>query len=166
MLEKQKHSPGKSENLSEKGFTIVEIVVVIILMLAVIVPAARVIASALEASNEEQYLSHCAFLAQMKIEKVRAGSNCYTDDVGAGCPQTGGGDDFTNDFSENAAACSFPVPFQKYECTISDTQVAFGLNDLKTIQVRVWYDKDQDGTRDSNEPQVYLETMITSRPPN
>ena len=150
---------------AQGGFTIVEIVVVIVLMLAVIIPVAAVIASALETSTEEQRLAHCAFLAQMKVEKARAASNCYTD-AGAGCPQTAGNSDFSNDFSENAAACSFPVPFEEYECTIDDTMVAWSANRFKTIQVRVWFDENSNGTRDDNEPQVYLETMLTTRPPS
>jgi prepilin-type N-terminal cleavage/methylation domain-containing protein len=161
---------------SQKGFTIIEIVAVLVISLVVILPLMKVVASSLEQSNEDQYLSHCAFLAQLKIEEVRSRANCYTNAAGAGavCPVNivaPGGSDFKENFSQTAAQCSFPAPFDKYECTVkyvSSTRSA-GISDrLKTIQVRVWYDKDSDGSFDSGEgePDVFLETQLAIRPPD
>lgn len=154
---------------SQKGFTIVEIVIVIALILLVIVPLARVIASSLEASNEQQYLTHCAFLAQLKLEEVRTRANCYTNG-GADCPPS-----FTQDwgfeevFTQNPP-CDFPFPFTKYECTVeyvSSTRSPLMDGDIKTIQVRVWYDKNNDDTFDpaEGEPDIFLETQLAERAP-
>ncbi len=158
------------------GFTLVEIVVTIIVMTIVIYPIMRVMASALEESNDEEYLTHAAFLAQLKIEEVRSRASCYTDYGAApvnGCPMSGTTSDFGRlnpaaapTLTENAAACSFPYPFQKYECTV-DTGLVPGTNDaLGYIQVRVWYDKDSNGTLDPKDPDVFLETQIAKRPPD
>lgn len=165
----------KKKKNFQAGFTIVEVVVVIFLMLVAIYPAARVIASALEASNEEQYLTHAAFLAQMKLEHLRATENCYSD-VGGVCPNQlcddvsdpactfgGGTNRFSDDFDQAPANCTFPAPFQKYECNITDTNAAATF--LKEIQVQVWYDKDSDGVWDAGEPGVTLQTMLARRSP-
>lgn len=167
--------PIKKIIKAQKGFTIIEIVVVTFLLLVAIYPAARVIASALDASNEEQYLTHAAFLAQMKIEHLRATENCYSD-VGGVCPNKlcddvtdpactfgGGTERFSDDFSLTAANCSFPAPFSQYECIITDARAAAAF--LKEIQVEVWYDKNSDGIWDSNEPGITLQTMLARRTP-
>lgn len=159
---------------SQKGFTIVEIVIVITLILLVIVPLARVIASSLEASNEQQYLTHCVFLAQLKLEEVRTRANCYTNKVGdpaTKCPITQTSSDFNTALLNQSPPCDFPFPFTNYECTVeyvSSTREAGIADRLKTIQVRVWYDKNNDDTFDpaEGEPDIFLETQLAIRPPN
>lgn len=153
---------------AEAGFTLVEIVVTILVMAIVIYPIMRVLASALEQSNDEEYLTHAAFLAQMKIEEVRSRASCYSD---AGlCPIGGDTSDFdelgTGNLDETAAACTFPYPYQKYECTVDTGLVAGTNNALGYIQVRVWYDKDSDGVRDAEDPDVFLETQIAKKHPD
>ncbi len=150
------------------GFTIVEVVVVLILLLVVIYPLGRVIASALESTNNEQHLTHCAFLAQLKVEETRTRMNCYTNHTIAGgvnCPEAvGSHNDFHRNFDQNP--CTFPYPFTKYKCTVDTGNSANAR--MKYIQVRVWYDLNDDDIFDqeNNEPQVFLETLFTIRPPN
>jgi len=162
---------------SQRGFTLIEILSVLAIIFVVIIPLMKVVASSLEASNEEQYLTHCAFLAQLKIEEVRSRANCFTNAVGGiTCPiniVAPPGSDFneTATLDETAAECSFPPPFQKYDCRVSyvsSTRAAGMGNRIKTIQVRVWYDKDSDGVfePDAGEPDVFLETQMAMKPPD
>ncbi len=154
------------------GFTIVEIVVVITLMILAIAPIAKVIASALEASNEEMYLTQCAFLAQMKIEEIRSRASCYTTPGATDtCPISGDSSDFEQDFTQTAAQCSLPSPFDRYDCvTATSFRVAPSAGSdtggFKVIQVRVWYDKDGDATFDAGEASVFLETQLTQKSPD
>jgi type II secretory pathway pseudopilin PulG len=151
----------------EGGFTIIEIVVVMILMFVVLYPLCRVIASSLESTNNEQHLTHCAFLAQLKIEETRTRANCYSTPTAGGvnCPEVPGShDDFGRNFNQNP--CTFPYPFTLYKCRVEYGNS--GVNRLKYMQVRVWYDANNDNVYDpnNNEPQVFLETLLASRPPN
>ncbi|MFA6450287.1 MAG: type II secretion system protein [bacterium] len=154
---------------SQGGFTIVEILVVIVLMFVVLYPLGRVIASSLESTTNEQHLTHCAFLAQLKIEETRTSANCYTNHTVAGgvnCPYDGTShNDFDQDFNQNPPACSFPAPFTLYKCIVE--YGASSQTRLKYIQIRVWYDRNDDNVYDvdNNEPSVFLETLLTQRPP-
>ncbi|HOO56006.1 MAG TPA: hypothetical protein PLN69_04235 [bacterium] len=155
---------------NQSGFTIVEIIAVIGLLLVVILPLAKVIASSLESTNDEQHLTHCAFLAQQKVEEVRTRANCYTD-LAAGCPVSAGSDDFSQNFNQSyfpsVAPCSFPSPFDDYKCTVQYDSINGTGGRQKTIQVRVWYDKDGDNIFDADisEPDVFVETRLTLRSP-
>jgi prepilin-type N-terminal cleavage/methylation domain-containing protein len=155
---------------SQQGFTIIEIVVVIVLMLLVLYPLARVMASSLESTTNEQHLTHCAFLAQMKIEETRTSANCFTNHVAAlavDCPFSSGSmNDFNQLLSQTPPACTFPAPLDGYKCKVEYGDAV--LSRLKYIQVRVWYDRNNDNVYDpdNNEPSVFLETLLTQRHPS
>jgi type II secretory pathway pseudopilin PulG len=162
--------------VAESGFTIVEIIVVIVLMLIVLYPLARVVASAIEATTNEQHLTHCAFLAQLKVEETRTRLSCYTNNTNSppdtNCPfAPGSKNDFQRNYTQNmhgapaSGLCTFPYPFTQYKCTVDNGNT--NINRLRFIQVRVWYDTNNDNVYDpdGNEPSVFLETLLTERPP-
>ncbi|HOC93080.1 MAG TPA: prepilin-type N-terminal cleavage/methylation domain-containing protein [bacterium] len=150
-----------------RGFTIVEVVVVVVLMGLVVYPMARVVASSLEASNNEFRLTHAAFLAQMKIEETRTRAACYST-AGPICPE-GGPTDFTADFNSTPTTgdplCLFPAPFEDFKCTVQYYNTG-GAGFRRAMRVRVWHDTDEDDTLDADEPSVFLETTISKRPPD
>jgi len=168
----------------DDGFTIVEIVIVMILIMLAIFPMMRAMASAMEASNDEQYITHCAFLAQMKMEEVRLKSLCYSDRNDCGgfplesCCFIGGNDDSDFEsglglggFDEGPGACGFHAGFANYKCQVVDKLIkAPGQcmnqgNCLKAVRVYVWYDKNGNNALDTGEPNVLLESYLTVRFP-
>lgn len=179
----------RSGRENQSGYTMVEIAVVVFLILIAIVPAARVISSSLEASNDDLRLTHSTLLAQMKIEEIRARASCYSSRLTGGCPEadediTKEDSDFEIDFSQTAAACILPAAFNQYKCTV-DTDWRYqstgppdsfrdpaqgdpgvGWGGIKVIQVRVWFDKNGDNLFDSDEPDVFLETQLAQRAPD
>ncbi len=158
---------------SRKGFTIFEIITVIVLILVVIYPLARVVSSSLETSSEEQHLTHCALLAQLKVEEFRTRTNCYSNQTAVSdCPDPAVvGATPTQSFGKLFATpppCNFPFPFNQYECSARNYFRTGTANRLKVVQVRVWYDKNNDDVfeADQSEPDVYLETQMAARPPH
>jgi type II secretory pathway pseudopilin PulG len=171
----------------EAGFTIVEIVFVILLMFLILYPLARVVANAVEHTTNQQHLTHCAFLAQLKLEETRTRLSCCTNGniaVTSFCPNgagIGGGthNEFTSGFNYNQnppnayagncalsplTCCKFPAPFTQYRCSVQTGNTP--TNHLSYIQVQVWYDLNSNGRPDValNEPNVILETLLTERP--
>ena len=155
--------PVKIQN-SNRGFTIVEIVVVVIILGLLLVPVMATLVRALMISSEDEYIAIAAFLAAEKMEETRTRANCYTDTLL--CPESGTAKDFQFDFDQTAANCTFPSPFNKYRCTVDHSSKNGTADRVKEIQVRVWYDKDSDNAYDAGEePSVFFETAITLRPP-
>lgn len=151
---------------TEKGFTLVEIVAVVFFLGLLLVPVMATLVRALMVSNEVEYLTVATFLAVEKIEETRARVSCYSTVVN-NCP----GDVapikhhvFDQAFNET---CTFPSPYAKYKCTVEyvKTNPPWSNNRLYEIQVRVWYDKNNDNSWDAIEPDVFLETKIYSREP-
>jgi len=150
---------------NNSGFTIVEIIVVIILIMIAIYPMGRIIASALESTEDEQHMTHCAFLAQLKMEETRTRMDCYSSPAASACP--GGGPSDFNMNMDQTPPCNFPYPFSRYECKVVTKAIAGTGNRQRYIKVRVWYDKIDDDVFDSAmEPDVYLETRMTKHNPD
>lgn len=161
-------------NHSQRGFTIVEIAVVLFLIFLIIIPMAYSIERSLRVSEEIYRANTCAFLAQQKIEEVRMRASCYTTDWGPpapiNCSPSGVRYNLLFNFSQAAAACTFPSPFTKYKCRVVYGSAGAGFpvalaNYYKEIEVRVWYDGDGDNTWDASEVDVLFQTALTYHTP-
>jgi len=162
-LPKEKHKFS-----GEGGFTIVELAIVIVLLMLIIVPVVLSIDESLRTSNEVYRLTTAAFLAQQKMEEVRTRASCYTTDSGLpapiNCSPSNVRYNLLFNFSQNPP-CNFPSPFQDFECqVVYATRV--GLNNyFREIQVRVWYDANNNNTWDANESDVIFQTGLTYHAP-
>ena len=160
----------------------VEMAVVLFLLLLIVVPMAYSIDRSMRVNEEIYRATTAALLAQQKIEEVRTRASCYTTDwvsLGAGdpiwCPDTPPNwpNSFRYAYTENAPACTFPQPFDRFKCQVWYTAPDMdgdGADDalgdfFKELQVHVWYDGDGDNIQDSTEVDVMFQTGITYRPP-
>jgi len=167
-LDKEEMEKLKRPAAGQKGFTVVELAVVIVLLLLIVVPMALSIDESLRTSNEVYRLTAAAFLAQQKMEEVRTRASCYTTDWGApapiNCSPANVRYNLLFNFSQNPP-CSFPVPFQDFECQVVYAARVGANNYIREIQVRVWYDQNNNDTWDSNESDVIFQTAITYHSP-
>jgi prepilin-type N-terminal cleavage/methylation domain-containing protein len=156
--------------LRQRGFTVIEIIVVVILMALALFPIVRAIMIVLSESGDDQHQAVAAYLAVEEIEQVRALAECYTDSKVAGsmCPivsaQSGWGASGTYN---RQAPCNYPAPFQKYQCTVqySDSNAGLEASNVREVMVRVWFDADDNRAWATGEPKVELQTMLSKRPP-
>ena len=132
--------------MSNRGFTFLEILAAIAIMTIALIPIMRYTPAAIAAARKIERQNQSVFLAQDKIDEARSrmlGSN----------PDYG----FDHDYTTGATA--FSSPFTGYKYTISDNYA----EDIKILNVTVWFDEDQDNVLDSGEPNVSLDTKIADR---
>lgn len=166
-----------------KGFTIVEIFLVITLLAIAIIPIMFLVWKMVDTTKKAKHLTIAAFLAERKMEEIRYLSLC-TSCIAGRCLSTGINvekstppcADFVTGFCVDydstppASTCSFSAPFENYKCQIIDNMVPNIASWVKDIQISVWYDYDSDNEYDRQingdaitEDGVTLETKITYR---
>jgi len=127
--------------MNRNGFTLIEVLAAIILIAAALIPIMIITSQIIEKSLKDEHLTKVIFLAEGKIEDVKRS--------------------VINSFSTSAdeAVTSFDSPDEDYKYTVSDDE-AFG---IKVIQVRVWYDDNNNDTIDSGESNITLDTKVADR---
>jgi type II secretory pathway pseudopilin PulG len=101
-------SAQKSDSPS-KGFTIIEMVIVVFVLLVIVLTIIYSVDRSLRTSNEIYRMTTSTFLAQRKIEEVMARASCYT--TGGECQLNGvkPGFFFYHDFKQNF--CAHPAGY-------------------------------------------------------
>ncbi|MBI2870446.1 MAG: hypothetical protein HYY14_01920 [Candidatus Omnitrophica bacterium] len=135
----------------ESGLTFLEILMTIVVLTVALIPIMQIAPFGVRNARNIERLTHCVFLAQVKVDEIRNRAiDSYTNG-GAG-------------YDESATA--FSSPYATYKYTVADNEAA----DIKNITVTVWYDEDGDGTVDSyseawreDEASVVLDTRVADR---
>jgi len=124
-----------------KAFTLIEVLAAIILIAAALIPIMIISTQIIEKSLKDEHLTKVIFLAEGKIEDVKRS--------------------VVNSFGTSAdeSATAFDSPDEKYKYTVSDDEAS----DIKVIQVRVWYDENNNDALDSNESNITLDTKVADR---
>lgn len=164
---------AKSRIREQPGFTIVELTVVLSVLLIALITMFYNVDRSLRTSNEVYRLTSATFLAERKMEEVRARASCYTADFIGGCPFTGSRFDFQGNFSQGPPGCTFPAPFEQFKCRVfyvdasnaSGGGLAIAANFIKEIQVRVWFDENYNNICDATETDVLFQTALTYASP-
>jgi len=137
---------GVEQKMSQKGFTLIEMMMAIIILGIAIVPLMEMISRASITSSTNEQETRIVFLAQQKLEQVK--SLALTN--------------FTDDYTQ--AATAFPSPDLAYKYTIYYyTSGGDDGNLIKSIRVRAWYDSNSNNSADTNEPQLELNTKVAKR---
>jgi len=125
----------------KRGFTLIEVLAAIILIAAALIPIMIITTQIIEKSLKDEHLTKVIFLAEGKIEDVKRS--------------------IVNSFGTSAdeTATAFDSPDEDYKYTVSDDEAA----DIKVIQVRVWYDDNNNDTIDSGESNITLNTKVADR---
>jgi len=125
----------------KKGFTLIEVLAAIILIAAALIPIMIITSQIIEKSLKDEHLTKVIFLAEGKIEDVKRSVI----------------DSFST--SADEAVTSFDSPDEDYKYTVFDDEAS----GIKVIQVRVWYDENDDDVLDSNESNITLDTKVADR---
>lgn len=127
--------------MNNRGFTLIEVLASILLITAAIIPIMIIVPQIIENSLKTGRLTTAIFLGEHKLEDVKR--------------------DVINDFSDSKdkSASSFSPPYRDYKYTVSDDEGS----DIKIIQVRAWYDENDDNVLDSGEESITLDTKIADR---
>lgn len=131
---------------NKKGLTFLEILAALLIISIAFIPMMRLMTGGVERAKGIDAITRSAFLVEGKMEEVRSlilGTN----------PSYG----FSHNYTQSAT--SFPSPDDKFKYTISDN----GAADIKELNVTVWLDENNNGTFDSNEDGVSLDTKIAAR---
>lgn len=138
---------SKIENQKSKisnGFTMLEVLAAIAILAITVVPLVGLLSTAITIHVQREQETRAAFLAQLKLEEIK---NIVTLDFGS-------------DYNKPAGdATDFPAPNSRFRYTVTDNVDP----DIKDITVRVWCDKDGNGTPDVDEQAVQLDTKIARR---
>jgi type II secretory pathway pseudopilin PulG len=162
--------PGEPKT-NNRGFTLVEIVVVILLLFMLLIPMWYSVDRSLRTSNEVYRLATCAFLAQQKVEEIRTIASCYTTNSPPPpanyCQPANNYYNFKYTlFNAPPQSCTFPAPFQQFKCTLTYVSPIVSPGAFfKEIEVRVWFDENNDDVWDANESDVLFQTGMTYRTP-
>lgn len=133
-------------NLPKKGFTIIELVVAVALLSVVLLPLVQMLPTMLKTNKNTEIMTKGTFLAEQKMEEIKSLIRSTTFGYG-----------FTKNYTQSAT--SFPSPNATYKVIVADNQDP----NLKIIQVKVWYDKNNNNMIDSDEIPIILDTQICIR---
>jgi prepilin-type N-terminal cleavage/methylation domain-containing protein len=124
---------------SSKGYTLTEVLVASVLLLVVSVPILKALTANYVFSNSIKYKTQSTILAKSRMDRARAiAANLYNTSLTENNTSLGGG----------------------YLCSTSDTGYS---GDLRTVSISAGFDKDNDGTLDTDETQITLSTLIARR---
>jgi Tfp pilus assembly protein PilV len=123
----------------KKGYTLTEVLVASALLIAVSVPMFKALTANYIFSNAIKYKTKSVICAKSRLDRARA--------IAAG--------EYNTALAESNADAG-----DGYLCSVSDT--GFAAN-IRTVSVLAGYDKDEDGTLDSDETQITLTTLIARR---
>jgi type II secretory pathway pseudopilin PulG len=123
----------------EGGYTLTEVLAALVLLAFALLPVLKALISAQSTGTRSQEVTQALFLADKKIDEIRAGALAA----------------FTTDFSVSSEALG-----GSYLCTVQDGQES---SELKSIRVMVGFDTNDDGVLDSGEIDAVLDTRIASR---
>ena len=127
--------------MNKRAFTLIEVLGSIALLAIALTPLMYLLSKSLQQSRRSEQMVRVLFLAQMKMDETRAG---VLSDYGTDRDQAG-------DFSSSG--------YDGYKYTVTDDNAS----GLKTLQVRVWYDADDDDAIDAEEDRVTLDSKIADR---
>jgi prepilin-type N-terminal cleavage/methylation domain-containing protein len=127
---------------NEKGFTIVEIMMALMIVAVSIIPITMILPRVLSGNTETHYVNRVTFLGESMMEVMKTRALTY----------------FNWNYSVSTPR-AFLSPDNEFRYTISDD---YGL-DIKQLVVTVWYDENNNNTRDANETYVVFRTQITNR---
>ncbi len=121
------------------GFTLVEVVVASALLIIAIVPILQALTSAQVTGRIIERKTRSLTLAQGKLDEIRARSIYNYDDS----------------FSETSVSLD-----SSYLCSVVDTS---GGSNIRTIEVLVGYDENNNGVLGNDEVEVTLATLVAKR---
>jgi prepilin-type N-terminal cleavage/methylation domain-containing protein len=127
---------------NEKGFTIIEVMMALMIVAVSIIPITTILPRVLSGNKETHYDNRTTFLGEKKMEEMKTKALTY----------------FNWNYSISTPT-AFSSPDDKFKYTVSDD---YGL-DIKQIVVTVWYDVNNNNTRDTGEQYVIFRTKITNR---
>ncbi|MFH1411842.1 MAG: type II secretion system protein [Candidatus Omnitrophota bacterium] len=131
---------------TKKGFTLIEILAAIAVVGLGIIPVMNTLPEGLKALRKTEHLTRDVMLAQQKMDELRdqiLGTNAsygYSKSGGYG-----GSGTFTG--------------FSGYRYSVTDDQGS----DIRELTVDVWFDDNGNGTLDTGEDSVTLDTKIAKR---
>jgi len=121
------------------GFTLTEVLAALVLLAFALLPVLKALISAQATGTRSQHVTQALFLADRKIDDIRASAlTAFATDFGVSSQALAGG----------------------YLCTVQDGQESSG---LKSIRVMVGFDKDGDGVLGGGEINAVLNTRIAGR---
>ena len=121
------------------GFTLTEVVVASALLIIAIVPILKALTSAQVTNTIIERKTRSLTLAQAKLDEIRARSIYH----------------YTDSFSETSVSLD-----GLYLCSVVDTS---GGSDIRTIEVSVGYDENNNGVLGNDEVEVTLTTLVARR---
>ncbi|MFH1776090.1 MAG: type II secretion system protein [Candidatus Omnitrophota bacterium] len=127
--------------MRKNGFTLIEVLASIVLITVALIPIMRIIPQMIENSLKAERLTTAIFLAQGKTDEVKNA--------------------LINSFStsQDAAVTAFASPYTSYKYIVTDDDST----GIKDIQVEVWYDEDDDDSRDATEESITINTKVADR---
>jgi Tfp pilus assembly protein PilV len=128
-----------SETEKPAGFTIAEVVVASALLIIAIVPILQALTNAQATGRVIERRTRSLTLAQAKLDEIRARSIYH----------------YADSFSKTSVSLS-----DSYLCSVVDTS---GGSNIRTIEVSVGYDENNNGSLGSDEVEVTLTTLVAKR---
>lgn len=137
---------------SEKGFSLVEILVAIVLLAIAVTPMMGLFTIAPRMHQQREYLLRASYLAEFRLEEVKGLLIAAPDFAAA-------------DF--NVTAGNFPGAqgFHPFDAGFRYNITHDSGADIKNVTVTVWYSKDGNNSVDAGEQSFQLETRVTKRHP-
>jgi len=123
----------------KKGYTLTEVLVASALLILVSVPMFKALTANYVFSNSIQYKTKSVIYAKSRLDRARA--------IAAG--------NYNTALVESNTSLG-----EGYFCSVTDTGFA---GNIRTVSVSAGYDNDEDGTLDTGEVQITLNTLIARR---